>query len=474
MTKRYNKRINKNKNSNMKNTMNKLTLVLVLFAFYFSLSTVWAQAPQSFEYQAVVRDGSGNILISQNVGIQITIKQGSPSGTNVYQETFASTTNLYGLVNLQIGTGATGDDFTIIDWAAGPYFIEVALDVTGGTSYTIMGTSQLLSVPYALHAKTVESFDACSLFSYYYADRDNDGFGDAFNVVFSCTPPTGYIPDNTDCNDNNINTNPSATEICDGIDNNCDGQIDEGVTYVLQYVDADGDDYGDINSPPNYFCTLQPGFSLTNDDCDDSGSPYSHSNNPGAAEICGDGMDNDCDGNIDEGCGCINGEVRPCFNTNAYGSCVGQEICVNGVWSACDASIPSEEICNGIDDDCDGQIDEGCCIYTYYHDNDNDSWGDGSNSITSFSSTPPLGYVNRPFDCDDNNNTVFPMAPEINGDGIDNDCFGGDNVAASNTDMDGDGITEDYDCDETDGNVYPGAIEPCGGNLDINCDGIIN
>lgn len=136
--------------------MNKLTLVLVLFAFYFSLSTVWAQAPQSFEYQAVVRDASGNILVSQAVSIQITLKQGSTTGTNVYQETFSTTTNLYGLVNLQIGTGTTGDDFTTINWANGPYFIEVALDATGGTSYSVMGTSQLLSVPYALHAKTVE------------------------------------------------------------------------------------------------------------------------------------------------------------------------------------------------------------------------------------------------------------------------------------------------------------------------------
>lgn len=115
-----------------------------------------AQAPQSFEYQAVVRDASGNILVSQAVGIQITLKQGSTTGTNVYQETFSITTNLYGLVNLQIGTGTTGDDFTTIDWANGPYFIEVALDATGGTSYSVMGTSQLLSVPYALHAKTVE------------------------------------------------------------------------------------------------------------------------------------------------------------------------------------------------------------------------------------------------------------------------------------------------------------------------------
>jgi hypothetical protein len=84
--------------------------------------------------------------------------QGSASGTAVYQETFAPTTNAYGLVNLEIGTGTiVSGDFTTIDWSAGPYFIETALDATGGTNYVVMGTSQLLSVPFALYAKTAES-----------------------------------------------------------------------------------------------------------------------------------------------------------------------------------------------------------------------------------------------------------------------------------------------------------------------------
>lgn len=132
------------------------TRFIITLAHLLICTSLMAQAPQGFEYQAVVRNASGNILVSQSVGLQITLKQGSPSGTNVYQETFSATTNLYGLVNLQIGSGTTGDDFTTIDWTAGPYFIEVALDITGGTSYSVMGTSQLLSVPYALHAKTVE------------------------------------------------------------------------------------------------------------------------------------------------------------------------------------------------------------------------------------------------------------------------------------------------------------------------------
>ena len=75
----------------------------------------------------------------------------------MYSETFTTTTNAYGLINLEIGTGTTSYDFTIIDWASGPYFMETAVDLTGGTTYAVMGTSQLMSVPYALHAKTADS-----------------------------------------------------------------------------------------------------------------------------------------------------------------------------------------------------------------------------------------------------------------------------------------------------------------------------
>ena len=91
------------------------------------------------------------------MGYQLSILQGSPAGTAVYTETFTPTSNNYGLVNLEIGTGITIDDFTAIDWANGPYYIETATDLTGGSSYVVMGTSQLVSVPFALHAKTAEN-----------------------------------------------------------------------------------------------------------------------------------------------------------------------------------------------------------------------------------------------------------------------------------------------------------------------------
>jgi hypothetical protein len=133
--------------------MKKLILSLVAIAT-ISLST-FGQAPEGFKYQAVLRDAGNTILNNQAVGMRMTIQQGSIGGATVYQETFAPTTNGYGLVNLEIGSGTVvSGDFTTIDWGNGPYFIETAADVTGGTSYTVMGTSRLMSVPYALYAKT--------------------------------------------------------------------------------------------------------------------------------------------------------------------------------------------------------------------------------------------------------------------------------------------------------------------------------
>ena len=136
--------------------MKKLILSLVAIAT-ISLSS-FGQAPEGFKYQAVVRDAGNTILNNQAVGMRMTIQQGSIGGTTVYQESFAPTTNAYGLVNLEIGTGTVvSGDFTTIDWANGPYFIETAVDATGGTSYAVMGTSQLMSVPYALYAKYAEN-----------------------------------------------------------------------------------------------------------------------------------------------------------------------------------------------------------------------------------------------------------------------------------------------------------------------------
>jgi uncharacterized protein (TIGR02145 family) len=112
--------------------------------------TLFGQTPESFKYQAVLRDASGNVRSNANVAIDIAILQGAATGTQVFIETHIVTTNEFGLVNLEIGS-KNPSGFADIDWSAGPYFIKIGVD---GTE---MGTSQLLSVPYALHAKTAEN-----------------------------------------------------------------------------------------------------------------------------------------------------------------------------------------------------------------------------------------------------------------------------------------------------------------------------
>lgn len=132
--------------------------IITICAAIIMTASLWAQSPEKMSYQAVVRDGSNNLVTSSAVGMQISILQGSPSGTAMYVETQTPTTNANGLVSIEIGAGTVvSGDFTTINWANGPYFIKTETDPTGGTNYTITGTSQLLSVPYALHAKTAET-----------------------------------------------------------------------------------------------------------------------------------------------------------------------------------------------------------------------------------------------------------------------------------------------------------------------------
>jgi uncharacterized protein (TIGR02145 family) len=129
----------------------------IVAAVLFTVS-VFGQSPDKMSYQAVIRDASENLITDTQIGMQVSILQGSVSGTTVYVETQTPTSNANGLVSLEIGTGTVvSGDFATIDWANGPYFIKSETDPSGGTNYTIVGTSQLLSVPYALHAKTAEN-----------------------------------------------------------------------------------------------------------------------------------------------------------------------------------------------------------------------------------------------------------------------------------------------------------------------------
>tara|TARA_R110002012_G_scaffold312248_1_gene522542 strand:+ start:93305 stop:96313 length:3009 start_codon:yes stop_codon:yes gene_type:complete len=132
--------------------MNKFYTILVAL---FITASSFAQAPEQMSYQALIRDSSGDLVISQQVGMQISVLQGSTSGTAVYKETHTPTTNVNGLVSMQIGTGTVVSGvFANIDWSTGTYYVKSETDPNGATTYSITGTSQLLSVPYALYATT--------------------------------------------------------------------------------------------------------------------------------------------------------------------------------------------------------------------------------------------------------------------------------------------------------------------------------
>lgn len=137
---------------------------------------LFAQAPQRMSYQAVIRNAGNQLLASQPIGIRISILQGSGSGTVLYVETHLTGTNENGLVSIEIGGGlpATGT-WDAINWADGPFFIKTETDPSGGTDYTIIGSSQLLSVPYALHAKTAENLSGGGGFTHYVGELYGGG-----------------------------------------------------------------------------------------------------------------------------------------------------------------------------------------------------------------------------------------------------------------------------------------------------------
>ena len=135
----------------MKNSIQNIIKTVFIFSLFFTVFSAQAQAPQKFSYQAVIRNASNALVVNTTVGVRVSVLQGSQTGNAIYVETHISTTNSNGLVNLQIGGGTSAaGSFTDINWSTGPYFIKTETDITGGNNYTIVGTSQLLSVPYAL------------------------------------------------------------------------------------------------------------------------------------------------------------------------------------------------------------------------------------------------------------------------------------------------------------------------------------
>lgn len=129
--------------------------LFLIVSFCFLTGYVSSQVPEAFNYQAVVRNSSGELIAGQNVTFKISILENSESGTLVYAETHSVTTNDFGLANLKIGEGTVQDGvFSPAGWDGVPHFLKVEFDPAGGSSYVLMGTSQLVAVPYAFHAQT--------------------------------------------------------------------------------------------------------------------------------------------------------------------------------------------------------------------------------------------------------------------------------------------------------------------------------
>ena len=166
--------------------MKKLTFLIILWVAAALMAS--AQSPQAFKYQAVVRNASGDIIANQQVRFKISILQGEAPATAIYSEIHLLGTNAFGLVNLEIGTGtAPTGNFSTIDWGSAAHHIKLEMDATGGENFVEMGISPLLSVPYALHAKTAENG-----FSGDYNDLINQP--SLFDGQYSSLTGTPFIP----------------------------------------------------------------------------------------------------------------------------------------------------------------------------------------------------------------------------------------------------------------------------------------
>jgi predicted glutamine amidotransferase len=294
----------------------------------------------------------------------------------------------------------------------------------------------------------------------FFQDADLDSFGNSAASQQSCSKPLGYVTDNTDCNDADTNIRPGATETCNTIDDNCNGQADEGVTSTF-YQDSDGDTYGNI-AVSEQACTPSGGYVANSGDCNDNVAAI----NPGSLEVC-DGFDNNCNGQTDEGsvCGATNyycdTDSDSYLSLTVSGSCNASNCVPNGCaitqgndCNDADSSVNpgAVETCNGVDDNCDGNTDESLLL-TFYQDLDVDTYG---NSLVSQQAcSAPSGYTSDSTDCNDANGTVHPGAVEVCGNGIDENCDGKDDMcplladstfdaSSDSTDLENNGLGQDW------------------------------
>lgn len=262
------------------------------------------------------------------------------------------------------------------------------------------------------------------LTSEFYPDSDGDGYGQANgSPVTACSAPGGYIVEHTDCDDANAAIHPGATETCNTLDDDCDGQTDIGATDAASwYHDADLDGYG--GTELKLSCVQPEGWLPVSGDCDD-GDPAV---NPGKLEVC-DGVDQDCDSEIDEG-------VQNLYYADLDGDGFGDSVstthaCVTPAGYAAQAGDcdPGEatvypgalEVCDGLDNDCDSEVDEEVQT-TFYRDADGDGYG--SPGAMTQACAVPTGYSEDSSDCDDGDPSAYPGAPESAGTSKDYNCDG--------------------------------------------------
>jgi len=329
----------------------------------------------------------------------------------------------------------------------------------------------------------------------WYADSDQDGFGDSDASTQACEQPSGYVAEGGDCDDNDPETHPEASERCDGADNDCDGEVDEDV-QELWFADSDGDGFGDPENTTDD-CDPGAGWVANSDDCDDSDAAI----NPTAEELCNE-LDDDCDGETDEdvtstwyqdadgdGHGAEDVTVEACETPAGYCAQAGDCDDANS-----DVFPGADELCNGVDDDCNGTVDDDYATdaSTWYADADADGHGDPASTVTSC--TQPSGTSAQGTDCDDSDASVNPDAEETCN-SVDDDCNGtvDDDYATDAVDQyednDGDGyggalattsctlhsayVTDDTDCDDSDASINPAASETCN-ELDDDCNGVVD
>ena len=321
----------------------------------------------------------------------------------------------------------------------------------------------------------------------WYLDADLDGYGTGDGVT-TCDGPRGYAAEAGDCDDNDPGLVPGAEELCDGLDNDCNGAVDEELTGTW-FVDEDGDGFG---GEALTLCVPRPGLVEVGGDCDDSFIAVY----PGAPEVCND-LDDDCDGKIDEdgtpwyadldgdGYGDPSALLDDCEDPG--GAVDSSDDCDDA-----DAAIlpGADEVCDDVDNDCDGKLDEDVTL-TGYLDEDGDGFGD----VQLIACVLPDGTVDADGDCDDADVAVNPDASEVC-DGVDNNCDGElDDEAAPEAvpwyrDADGDGfgdpeavlracgapigyVADATDCDDRAAEAFPGADERCN-DRDDDCDGSVD